>query len=217
MNRSRWPLGRLIHRRGAWFDGVVSPPDPADGPPAAGASTRERRAQVRLSTTFGWPPPLPDWVGLAVRILDGAGSDQPSDQGGHQGGHLDLLLVSSAPETELWRQMRPNREVLACCFTSAMLYRLGGADHVVAAVPASPRPGTLDALLDGEVPCPITYRLRAAEKHREWRPLGDLTLTAPLPEDPGVRFHPPRAGTGWAYPVRRTIYTALQGRWQRVR
>lgn len=170
--------------------------------PAPGAVTGVLPALVRLSLTFGWPAPLPDWSGMAVR-LRGAG------------GRLDdVLLVSSARGPELWRQMLPGRHPLACTFSSVVRYAWGGVEQVVAAIPTPPRRATLDQLADGgarnlddgRALFPVVYRLVAAEAPRAWRPLGDLVLTERIDDDPTVRFRPPHAGPPLLTRLRQRLY-----------
>lgn len=218
--RATAPGRRWIHRRGVLFRAELHPPAPspsaaASASPAPGSVDEVRPALVRLSSTFGWPRPLPDWVGMGIHLLDtGADTDAGATDGCDR---HDLLLVSSASGRDLWRQMRPVRAPLACSFSSVVRYRLGGADQVVAAIPAAPRPATVDQLLagvagaagvaTGQGLCPLAYRLVAAEEPRVWRPLGDLVLVEAIEDDPTVRFHPPAAGRGWVTRLRHRVYT----------
>jgi hypothetical protein len=187
--RRRW-----IHRRGVIYQATLRPPSRR---PALGSSGHDRRAVVRISSTFGWPPLLPDWVGMAIRIFDVGKHDDEE--------HVDLLLASSVAEP----QLRPNRDVLACTFSSAVRYRLGGVDQVVVAVPMEQRSATLKELTAGhaDAACPIRYRLDAAETRRSWQGLGELVLSERLEgDDVALRFVPPNRGRGLVTPVRRLIY-----------
>lgn len=194
----------MIHRRGVVFEARLHPPERLPGP---GARLHTRRAVVRISGTFGLPRPLPEWTGLAVRIFDReAGSPSTGDEPSHV---LDILLVSSVPEPELWRQMRPTREPLASTFTSVTRYPLGGADQVVAAIPAERRDTTLEELVRRQVDCPIRFRLDSAELQGLWRGLGELELVECREEDdPSLRFTPSRHGGR----LRRRIYNWFQRR-----
>lgn len=158
-------------------------------------------ALVRFSTTFGWHR-LPDWVGLAVRLYD-----QPD------GDDLDMLMISSRPPPRLWRQMRPSPDVLDCCFSSVTRVRIHDAPEVVRAVPVGPRPPApnLAGLAQGDGPGPVRFRLAAGRHRGEWRDLGDLVLEQPRPDDPAVRFHPPRRGRLFTTALRYRLYTWLQG------
>lgn len=205
MNRAtkRRPRRRLIHRRGVVFEARLHPPERLPGP---GARSYARRAVVRLSGTFGLPRPLPEWTGLAVRIFDReAGGPSPGGDPSHV---VDILLVSSVPEPELWRQMRPSREPLSSTFSSVTRYPLGGTDQVVAAVPVERHPATLEELIRREVDCPIRFRLHIAELQGLWRDLGDLELIECREEDDAsLRFRPSPGGC-----IRRSIYDWCQRR-----
>jgi hypothetical protein len=193
----------LIHRRGVVFEARLHPPERLPGP---GARLHTRRAVVRLSGTFGLPRPLPEWTGLAVRVFDREAED-PST--GNDPSHvLDILLVSSVPEPQLWRQMRPCRIPLASTFTSVTRYQLGGTDQVVVAIPRERRDATLEELVQGEVDCPIHFRLDIAELEGLWRGLGDLELVERRgDDDPSLRFTPSREGL-----IRRPVYNWFQRR-----
>jgi hypothetical protein len=170
---------RLIHRRGVLFAAMLHGPR---GP--------ARPALARLSATFGWPPPLPDFVGLGIRLT----GDPP----------VDLLLASARPEPARGgRALAPSRDVLACAFTSRVPAPLpGGGYAVVEAVPAAPRSATLAALGDGAAACPIVYCLSTVGGI----PLGTLELTAPAPAGTRLRLTPPVAGPEPFTRVRGRIY-----------
>ncbi|MGH9213417.1 MAG: hypothetical protein ACRD2C_22505 [Acidimicrobiales bacterium] len=187
-------MRRWLHRRGAVFRATLRPPG---GTPAPGAAEHDRPALVRISTTIGWPRPLPDWVGLGIRVVDDA--------------ELDLLLASAATEPDLWCSLRARRDVLACSFSSAVRYPIGGVDQVVAAAPiGTPPPTTLDQLLEGRVACPIRYRLDLAASRGTWRGLGDLELVEQLDDDHGQRMSPPASGPRPITTARRALYRLAQ-------
>lgn len=181
---------RLIHRQGALFDGVFA----GDG--------GVQPALVRISNTFGWPKPLPDWVGLGIRLM---GPDGDSDL------DIDLLLASSSPEPDLWTRLRPNRDVLGCSFTTAVRYTVDGTEPVVlAAVPTDGRSASLPELMNGAVHCPIRYRLQTGDEPGSWQPFGELVLQERIDDDPGLRFHPPADAEGVVATLRRWVYARAQ-------
>lgn len=185
MGKRRW-----IHRQGALFEAVFV----GDG--------GEQPALVRISTTFGWPAPLPDWVGLGIRLL-GTNGDAELD--------FDLLLASAAPEPDLWTHLRPSRDVLACAFTSAVRYIVDGTEpHVVAAVPTDGRSASLAELMNGAAHCPIHYRLQTGDEPGSWERFGELTLRERLGDDPSLRFHPPAEAQGMVATFRRWVYARAQ-------
>jgi hypothetical protein len=114
---------------------------------------------VRLSRGAGLPAPLPDLLGLAVRIPDGP---------------VDLLLTSAATARLLRLLPRPRRDA-ATSYGSVMGYRSDAGTLRLAALPG-----------DGSA---RRFTLAAARGQGPWRPFGRLTLAAPRrPLDPDVRF-----------------------------
>jgi hypothetical protein len=183
---------RWVHRRGVLFRAELTRPS------APGAVGEVRPAFVRLSSTFGWPRPLPDWAGMGIRVVDADGD------------HLDLTLVSSASGHELWCQIRTARDPLACSYSTVVRYRIGEADRVVVAVPSAERSArrsaTIDRLVAGEVVCPVVFHLAAGDRPGDWRPLGDLVLIEPIDDDPTLRFRPPKAGPPLLTRLRARVY-----------
>jgi hypothetical protein len=176
---------RLIHRHGVLFNAVLH------------GSRGHRPGLARLSATFGWPEPLPDWVGLSLRLY----VDDP----------IDLLLASAGPERGRGgrgrRALAPTRDVLACAFTSRVPAPLpGGGLAVVEAVPVAPRSSTLPDLGDGSDACPIAYELATVGGIA----IGTLELTAPAPAGTRFRLSPPVAGPEPFTRVRRAIYDWCQ-------
>jgi hypothetical protein len=207
---------RLIHRRGAIFGATLQPSaDRSDAGP--------RSALVRISLTFGWPRPLPDWTGLGIRLFAAGTGANPADLSepsapsaateapGPDGQPLDLLLASAATAPDLWCRLEAHRDVLGCSFTSAVRHRIDGRDQVVVAVPAEPRPTTLDELLAGRVPGPIRYRLDVTEHRGSWQTLGELVLTEQHDDDRVLRLAPPSIGPRWFTTTRRVAYRLAQG------
>jgi hypothetical protein len=203
---------RLIHRQGAVFRATLHPPG---GTPAPGSVDSDRPALVRISNTFGWPRPLPDWVGLGIRVLAHPDEADEADEVGAPTAErrselepaLDLLLASAHTRPDLWCRLKPRRDVLVGPFSSAVRYPLGGVDQVVVAalIDGAP-PTTLAQLLAERVPCPLRYRLDAATDRGTWRGFGELELTEQLADDPTLRFTPPRRGPRLLTTARRLAY-----------
>jgi hypothetical protein len=176
---------RVIHRRGVLFAAALHVP-----------SGFHRPGLARLSATFGSPSPLPDWVGLGIRLT------------GDEHNRVDLLLASAGPERgRAGRALAPTRDVLACAFTSRVPAPLpGGGLAVVEAVPVAARSSTLAGLGDGAAACPIAYRLATAGGIA----LGTLELIEPAPAGTLLRLAPPVAGPEPFTRVRRRIYDWCQ-------
>jgi hypothetical protein len=185
------PGPRWIHRRGVVLAARFHP---ADGSPP-------RDALVRLSLTFGWPAPVPDFVGMGIRILPDGG---------------DLLLASARMDGD--HRLTCSRDVLGCALASGLPCRVAGADRRVAAVPRDPRPGTLAGLGDGAGVAPAVYDLAARARPGTWEPLGRLELTGPAPPDTDLRLRPPATPRRWITPLRQAVYRLSQrpgGAWTR--
>jgi hypothetical protein len=176
--------GKPMHPRGAVFDAVLerSGAKPPWWIPWLDESA-EQPVVVRLSRGEGLPAPVPDLLGLAVRV---PGADGPID-----------LLLSSAGLGVLTRFVPALRRDAACGYSSIMGYRSDAGTIHLAAVPeratapSEPSEQARDVAARG-----MRFTLAAASGLRPWRPFARLTLTAPAePLDPDVQFdavlHPP--------------------------
>ncbi|MFN2588784.1 MAG: hypothetical protein ABR613_11805, partial [Actinomycetota bacterium] len=74
------------------------------------------RVIVRFSRGAGVPEPLPDVLGLAIKI--------PLRQA--EAGEQDLLLASSGSAALTRNMLLPARSFLSCTYTSVLPYRVGG-------------------------------------------------------------------------------------------
>ena len=157
---ARWRRGKPMHPRGVVVDGVL---ERGTGPTPFGVPWLDEPARddvvVRLSRGTGLPEPLPDLLGLAVRIPDGP---------------LDLLLTSAATGPVLRLLPRPRRNA-ATSYGSIMGYRSDAGTLRLATLPD-----------DGSA---RRFTLAAARGQGPWRPFGRLELGGPRePLDPDVRF-----------------------------
>jgi len=149
-------------------------------------------AVVRFSRGGGLPEPLPDALGVAVRLPDayGPGRDQ------------DFLVSGSADLPLARRLLLPGRSFLHQSFSSALPYRVGGRELLTVLRPPPgrwPRTGRAladlsSAAADGE----LVFELRLAGTLGRSRTVGLLAVGAPL--DPAVtealRFNPWTTGEG---------------------
>ena len=178
---ARWRRGKPMHPRGAVFDGVLQRGTGADelGVPWLDEPARDE-VLVRLSRGAGLPAPLPDLLGLAVKLPDG----------------VDLLLSSTA-RAPLLRLVPVLRRDAATVYTSIMGYRSDGGTLRLAALPEqSHSPSEPQPLAAAVAHAGLAFTLAAARGLGPWRPFGRLELTGPREElDPDVRFdavrHPP--------------------------
>ncbi|SHG73276.1 phosphodiesterase [Geodermatophilus nigrescens] len=167
--------GKPMHPRGAVLDAVLERAGGPDwGVPWLAGPAREP-AVVRFSRGAGLPAPLPDLLGLAVRLPDG---DRPVD-----------LLLSTTGRGRRTRYLPVLRADAAAAYTSLMGYRCAAGTVRLAAVPDGPAalpsdPGPVAAAAPG-----TAFRLLAARGGGDWVPFGRLLVTAPVGEvDPDLRF-----------------------------
>jgi hypothetical protein len=175
-------------------------------------------ALVRFSRGAGLPEPLPDALGVAVKLPGayGPGNDQ------------DLLLTSSTDRPLLRRLLFPATSFVRGAFSTALPYELGGKRVVLLLVPAhtdgsqsagAVRRGGRAALaeLNAAAAGGLRFELRTASSFGPSQPLATLTTDQPLsPEQTeALRFNPWTTGpgirpAGWLNLLRDTAYKASQ-------
>jgi hypothetical protein len=181
---ARLRAGKPMHPRGVVVDAVL---ERSGGPTGWEVSWLAARAEdpavVRLSRSVGLPAPLPDVLGLALRV---PAEDPPVD-----------VLLSSAGRDRLTRRVTVPRRDAATVYSSIMGYRSDAGTIRFAAVadaddvPSDPQPLARD--VDR---ADLRFTVLTARGLGRWQPFGCLTLTRPVPSlDPDVRFdavqHPP--------------------------
>ena len=182
---ARLRRGKPMHPRGAVFSAVLERhgSDVARGVPWLDEAGTQPVA-VRLSRGAGLPAPLPDLLGLAVRL--------PSDSGAP----IDLLL-SSTGRGAVTRLLPAPRRDTAAVYSSIMGYRSDAGTLRIAALPedddlpSEPAPLAQAVARDG-----LSFTLAVARGLGPWVPFGRLVLGEPAgPLDPAIRFdavlHPP--------------------------
>lgn len=169
--------GKPMHPRGAVLPAVlVRTGAAADWGVPWLARPAGEAAVVRFSRGAGLPAPLPDLLGLAVRLPDG---DRP----------VDLLLSTSG--LGRWTRFLPVPRVdAAAAYSSFMGYRSAAGTLRLAAVPRTPgHVGSDPGPLAAEAPGAVFTLLVARGRAGEWVPFARLELGAPDGEvDPDVRF-----------------------------
>jgi hypothetical protein len=172
---ARWRGGKPMHPRGAVFDAVLERQGGDWGVPWLDARASDP-VVVRLSRGAGLPAPLPDLLGLAIRLR---GDDGPVD-----------LLLTTTGRGRLTRLVPFLRRDTAAVYSSIMGYRSDAGSLRLAAfpeadgVPSDPEPLAGAVSLDG-----LGFILAACRGLGPWRPFARLSLRGPLPSlDPDVRF-----------------------------
>jgi hypothetical protein len=212
---------RSLHPAGIGYEGWLRVHDEGQArpgvPPFQAGTTRP--ALLRFSRGAGLPEPLPDALGVAIKLPDahGPGVDQ------------DLLLTSSTDRPLLRRLLFPARSFVRGAFSTALPYDLGGDRVVLLLVPAhtghrrsTDRDGhraTRGALpeLRAAAADGLGFELRTARSFGRSRPLATVTVGPPLPDDQteALRFNPWTTGpeirpAGWLNLLRDAAYRASQ-------
>ncbi len=139
------------------------------------------RAVVRLSRAAGLPSPVPDVLGLAVRV-EGEVGQRPQD----------LLLDSCWPGPVGRHLVRPARAVHAGWYGSLLAYRAG--DTVVHL--AARGDGGQQGPVDHDSAAGSRFQLfHAGPRAQEWTQWATLTLRHSV-ERPALRFSPANDGRG---------------------
>ena len=119
---------RILHPDGAAYEAALSVTGGEHGALLFDVPG-EHDAIVRLSRGVGLPKPLPDVLGLAVRIVDAHGPNR----------HQDLLLVTSVDVPVLHHLILPGPlGTYGQSYSSVLPYRLGDRLALVGALPRRP-------------------------------------------------------------------------------
>ena len=188
--------GKAVHPHGAVHRARLV----VDGAPHAPAASEllstpaEHPALVRFSRSLGLPRPLPDLLGMSIRIPDAYGA----------GAHQDFLLVTSVDLPVLHHVFLPAGDVQQRPYSSSLPYRAGDELLIVGALPdrASPRPDgddELDRLARAAATGRLRFRLAVAPLEGRFRPVATLHVEARLDRAlDALRFDPFNSGGGLA-------------------
>jgi hypothetical protein len=193
--------GKAVHPQGDVYEATLRVTGAAHAPRDASLLARpgEHRAIVRFSRSLGVPRPLPDLLGLSLRVLDAYGRDR----------HQDLLLVTSIDRPVLRHVFVPARGIADRVYSSSLPYRAGHDQFVVGAVPISERRFHLAV-------APLTGK-------GSFQPVAEIRLGARLDDvADALRFNPFNTGgglepAGRLNALRRRAYPMSQRTWGRVR
>lgn len=186
--------GKAVHPHGEVYAAQLV----VTGAPAAPAAARllaaagEHAALVRFSRSLGLPRPLPDLLGMSIRVLDAYG----------RGRHQDFLLVTSIDRPVLHHLFVPASDVQQRPYSSSLPFRAGGRQFIVGALahPDSPRPtgGTeLERARAAAATGRLRFQLAVAAPMGRFVPVAQLEIGAPLGAGAdALRFRPWTAGAG---------------------
>lgn len=186
---------KSLHPHGAVYEGTL---ELGGGPPAPRESflseAGEHPALVRFSRSLGTPRPLPDLLGISLRLPHIHGPER----------HQDLLLVTSADLPLAHHVFLPADDVQQRPYSSSLPYRAGDELFIVGALPRddSPRPSGADMLdrLDAAARTTrLAFDLAVAPLMGRFEPVGRLRIGAKLPDElDATRFSPWNTGGGLA-------------------
>lgn len=186
--------GKAVHPHGVSYrarlvvDGAAHAPDASEL-----LSTRSEHAVVmRFSRSLGLPRPLPDLLGVSLRVPDAYGV----------GRHQDFLLVSSVDLPVLHHFFLPATDVQQRPYSSSLPYRAGDNTFLVGVVPdaRSPRPpgdDELHRLQRAAQTGRLTFGLAIASVGGRFRRIGTLHVAERLAQEvDALRFNPFNCGGG---------------------
>jgi hypothetical protein len=186
--------GKAVHPHGEVYAARLI----VGGMPAAPAAAQllatagEHAALVRFSRSLGLPRPLPDLLGMSIRVLDAYG----------RGLHQDFLLVSSADRPLLHRFFLPAKDLQQRPYSSSLPFRAGTQRFIVGALPHphSPRPAgdtELERVRIAAATGRLRFQLAVTAPMGRFPPVAELHVGPPLPSPAdALRFRSLNAGGG---------------------
>jgi hypothetical protein len=166
--------GKAVHPHGVVHRATLTVPGLPEAPQGAQLFARagEHEALVRFSRSIGLPRPLPDLLGLSLRVVDAYGA----------GAHQDFLLVTSIDAPILHHVFVPAGSVDRRPYSSSLPYAAGGEEFLVGALPTD---------------SPERFHLAVAAPEGRFRPVAEIRLGARLPGTAdALRFNPWNTGGG---------------------
>lgn len=134
-----------------------------------------RRCVARFSRGAGVPEPLPDILGLALRVLD------VPDAGEGQ----DLLFVTSGAAPFVRNALLPAQGYADRHYSSLLPYRVGDRTVIIGARPllsSGMSPRTFDQLADALADARLRFVLEIADPRGDWEPVGTVEFGRRLTE-----------------------------------
>lgn len=212
--------GKVVHPHGAVHDAelLVAGQGDALGETELFGSEARRPALVRFSRSLGLPRPLPDLLGMSVRVPDAYGA----------GRHQDFLMVTSVDAPVAHHLFVPASDVQQRVYSSSLPYRAGGRLLLVGALPRADSPrcdgdDELERLAAAADTGALAFDLAVAEPWGRFRPVAELQVGERLPaEMDALGFNPWNTGgglepAGTLNRLRDYAYPLSQRAWRRAR
>ena len=212
--------GKAVHPTGVAYSGELEVPGVPDAPAAARLFTQPGRhpAVVRFSRSLGVPRPIPDLLGISLRLPDVHGP----------GRHQDFMLVTSADLPIVHHGFLPAADVWQRPYTSSLPYRAGDDLFLVGALPdpTSPRPGgddEFDRLDKAGATGRLRFGLAVAPIGDRFRSVATLHIGERLADElDALRYNPFNTGgglepAGFINRLRAWSYPMSQAAWRRTR
>lgn len=208
--------GKAVHPHGVTYgarfcvDGTTQAP--------SGSELLSRRAEwpalVRFSRSLGLPRPLPDLLGISIRVLDAYGEER----------HQDFLMVTSVDLPVLHHVFLPAGDVQQRPYSSSLPYQSGRQTFLVGARshPHSPRPSggdEFDRLDEAADSGRLRFEFMIAPVLGRFERIGEVRIGSRLPGDiDALRFNPFNTGddlnpVGTLNRWRREAYPLSQRAW----
>jgi len=208
--------GKVVHPHGVTYsarfcvDGATQAPSGSE----LLSGRAEWPALVRFSRSLGLPRPLPDLLGMSLRILGAYGQER----------HQDFLMVTSVDLPVLHHVFLPAGDVQQRPYSSSLPYQSGGETFLVGARshPDSPRPrggdefDRLDRAADSGR---LRFEFMVAPVFGRFERLGEIRIGSRLRSDiDALRFNPFNTGSdlnpvGTLNRWRREAYPLSQRAW----
>jgi len=160
---------RVFHPYGAAFAGTLTVRQPETGPLGVALldDPAEHECIVRFSRGAGLPEPLPDILGMAVRITERSAARRTQD----------LLLVTAGEQTVLRHVFRPSASYTSHHYSSLVPYRVAGVIRLFGARSlAAPGARTCAALASLVARGGAELDLETATIAGPWRAFGTVHL-----------------------------------------
>jgi hypothetical protein len=210
--------GKAVHPSGVVYRAQLVIDGAPDAPRGSAllSEPSTRWALMRFSRSVGLPRPLPDLLGVSLRVLDAYG----------RGRHQDVLTVSSIDLPVLHHIFVPAGDVQQRPYSSSLPYRAAGSTFILGVTPdpASPRPSgddEFDRLHRAAATGRLTFGLAVAPIGGRFRRVGALHVRDRLPDTlDALRFNPFNCGgglepAGWLNRLRDYAYPLSQAAWGR--